>query len=73
MANEKTTVKTKRTLRNYTVMDAEYLKAMNRAAQERHQLSSLINEVVVAYGNGADLIKFLNDNKKYSSQAKNNQ
>jgi len=64
MAIAKTDTKSKRTIRSYTAMDEDYFKAMSRASDERYQLSSLINEMIVAYANGADLIKFLNDNQK---------
>ncbi len=64
MTKKKTEVKANKKLRTYKTTDVDYFKAMDRAAEGRLRLSSLINEVVVAYANGADLIKFLNNNQK---------
>jgi len=71
MAIKKTERETIKNLRTYKILDADYSKAMLRSLAGRHQLSSLISEVVVAFANGADLIKFLNDNQKHSSNKNN--
>lgn len=57
--------KPKRNHRNYRILDEQYFKAMERADKDRHQLSNLIEDVVIAYSNGAPLVKFLKENEKH--------
>lgn len=51
-------VKEKRKPRTYKITDSGYKRAMVRARKEKNPLSSMIEEILFAYGDGAFSIHF---------------
>jgi hypothetical protein len=50
--------KEKRKARAYKISDKDYKKAMRRAKKEKTPLASMIEEVLIGYGEGAYSITF---------------
>ena len=53
-------MKEKRKPRAYKITDTDYKRAMKRAKKDKVPLAPMIEEVVIAYGDGAHNITFKN-------------
>ncbi len=50
--------------RSYKITDSDYNKAMKRAKKEKTPLASMIEEIIIAYGEGVYSVSFIKPSNK---------
>jgi len=56
-------MKEKRKPRAYKITDTDYKRAMKRAKKDKVPLAPMLEEIVIAYGDGAHNVTFKNNSK----------